>query len=90
MLFQGLLNLLLWLFGAVLTMLEIPTFELDVAGIVAEFVAYIAVGVKILKAYTPYTFMLVLLGIVILIRAFEILYHFIMWILRKLPFVNIN
>ena len=90
MLFQGLLNVLLWLFDAVLDMLDIPTFELDVAGIVAQLVAYISVGVKILKAYTPYTFMLVLLGIVILIRAFEILYHFIMWVLRKLPFVNIN
>lgn len=90
MLFQGLLDLLLWLFDAVLDIVDIPTFELDVAGIVAQLVAYIAVGVKILKAYTPYTFMLVLIGIVILIRAFEILYHFIMWVLRKLPFINID
>ena len=92
MLFQGILDFLLWLFGVILEALDVPEWVVAVGNgtIVAQFVAYMINGAKIMAAYTHYQYWLTLLGFVILIDTFFMAYKVIMWILRKLPFVHIS
>lgn len=89
MLFQGLLDLILWIFDIILDDLDFPNWVGD-STIIAQFLAYIASGVEIVATYTHFTYLLTLLGLVIAIDTFFMAYKFVMWVLRKLPFVNIS
>lgn len=69
---------------------EIPSFPADVATYLETFKGYIFQGIGFVKFFLPWSYIVVLLKIVLgIIVALE-LYKFIMWILRKIPMLGMK
>lgn len=79
---QGLIN------GSM--MFNIPLLPDEVLSYIDEFFDYLVVGAGILANYTPFTYLMTLLGIVISVDGAIAIYHFVMWVLRKIPALAID
>lgn len=47
-------------------------------------------GAGILANYTPLGYFMILFGVILAIDAGLVIYHFVMWIIRKIPMVGIS
>ena len=56
----------------------------------SDFMEYLQTGLQILAVYTHLEYLLVLIGIVVLIDAAMLIYHFVMWVLKKIPMLGIE
>lgn len=69
---------------------DLPTFPADFMGYIDTFISYLETGVKILGNYIDLPYLIMLFEIfVALWLAFE-LYKFVMWFLRKVPFISVK
>lgn len=88
------IELLLTAFFNIISLLfapiNIPSIPVEVFIYIRSFISYIATGKAILSMFVPIDYFLVLFGIVIIIEAAILIYHFVMWILKKIPMVNIK
>lgn len=88
------IELLLTAFFNIISLLfapiNIPSIPDDVFSYIETFISYIATGKAILATFAPIDYFLILFGIVIVIEAAILIYHFVMWILKKIPMVNIK
>lgn len=74
----------------VLGNVQLPLFPDSFLSYVDTFVEYLETGLTILGNYVDLNYVKILLGMLIALwLAFE-LYKFIMWILRKIPILNIK
>ena len=85
MIVEGLLNLIAWLLGLLLTPVNIPSLPEGVATAISRMSGYIADGLGIFAAFTHYQFLISLLAIVLVIDAAILLWKFVMWVIRKIP-----
>lgn len=90
MIIEGLLNLISWLLGVLLTPIDIPDLPQGVAIAITRLSGYLGDGLGILAAFTHYQFLLSLLAIVIVIDVAVLLWKFIRWVLQKIPMGGIN
>ena len=92
MIINAVLSVVLWLLDLSLSQIEVFGDEPmeAVALVVADVFNWIARGCQILSAYTDFSYLLILLGLVFIINAFHFSYKVILWILRKIPFLNIS
>lgn len=51
---------------------------------------YMATGAGILANYTPLGYLLTLFGVLLAVDVAIVLYHLVMWILRKIPMAGIS
>lgn len=89
MIIEMLLNVIKNLLN-VLLFFEIPPLPEDVTGYIDTLFGYLETGASILSNYTPLSYLLVLFGIILAVDAAIIVYHFVMWILRKIPVAGIS
>ena len=89
MIIESLLNVILGYFDLVL-IFEIPPLPDNVTGYIETFFGYLETGASILANYTPLTYLLVLFGIILAVDAAILIYHFVMWIIRKIPFLGMS
>lgn len=89
MLINGLLELLYGLLDLML-IFEIPKLPTEVTNYVNTLFGYLETGASILANYTPLGYLLILFGILLLVDAAIMVYHFVMWILKKIPMINIK
>lgn len=89
MIIEMLLNVIKNLLN-VLLFFEIPPLPEDVTGYFDTLFGYLETGASILSNYTPLSYLLVLFGIILAVDAAIIVYHFVMWILRKIPVAGIS
>lgn len=90
MLIEMLLNLLFNVFSALTSAINLPSFPTEVTNILNSFVEYVTMGIGILANYTHLPYLLTLFGIVVAVEAGILLYKFVMWVLRKIPMINIS
>ena len=92
MIINAVLQVVLWLLELVLSQVEVfgdePTEA--IALVVGDVITLIVSGCRILAAYTDFSYLLILLGLVLIINAFHTGYKVVLWILRKIPFLNIS
>lgn len=90
MIIEYLMNLLLKLFSLLTSAINIPRLPEQVASFMEQALGYIQTGVQLLACYTNLEYLLVLFGLIIGIDVGIAIYHFVMWVLRKIPMLGIS
>lgn len=90
MLIEILLNLILALLRLVLLPVKIENLPDDVLTVLATFTAYLVDGGRVVAAYTHATYLTLLLGVVVALSIIRNTWRFFRWVLRKIPFINIE
>lgn len=90
MIVSAVLDVLFNVFSALTSAINIPAMPAEVAGYMADAMEWITLGIGILGAYTHLSYLLILFGIVIAIDIAITLYHFVMWVIKKIPFLGMQ
>lgn len=90
MLVQGVLNLIAGLFRLLLLPLRLAQMPQSVSDVVQDVIGYLIQGVAILQAYTHFSFLFLLFSFCLAVEALYLGYHFVLWVLRKIPFFGID
>lgn len=89
MIIEGLLTLLKNLLN-VLLVFKIPQLPTEVSGYIDTMFGYLETGASILANYTPLSYLITLFGIILAVDAAVLIYHFVMWIIRKIPMLGMS
>lgn len=90
MIVKAVLDLVLVLLNAILLPVRIVTFPAAVASIILQIIGFLDTGAGIMKTFCHWNYISTLLGFIIAMNALVAAYHFGMWILKKIPFINIH
>lgn len=91
MIIESLLNLIIKLFIGLLSFIDIPEFPEDVIeNIDSTLSTIIDKGSSLIDLVIPYDFAKALLLIVISIEIAIPVYHFVVWVLKKIPMLSIR
>ena len=90
MIIELLLNALYNIFKVLTLPINIPPMPEQASQYIEQFFDYIEMGAGILANYTPLGYLLTLFGVVIAVDIGIKLYHFVMWILRKIPMLGMS
>lgn len=90
MLIQGVLNLIAGLFRLLLLPIRLASMPDTVSDIIQDVIGYLIQGVAIVQTYTHFAFLFALFTFCAAVEALYLGYHFVMWILRKIPFLGID
>lgn len=91
MIIETIMNALITLFTTLLSFVNIPQIPANILTAVNDTIDLIIDrSAEMIDLVLPYNIAVVLLGIVIAIELGVHIYHFIMWVLRKIPMVGIE
>lgn len=90
MLISALLSIVIWFLSLLFAPLTLLAFPQTVASVFMDGLGLILQGLRVIGAYTHLPYLLILFGLVAAFDAALWLYKIIMWILRKIPFLNIK
>lgn len=90
MLIEALINLLYSVFSLLTAVINIPSLPETVMESMDTFFGYVQAGVGILAAYSHIGYLLVLFGIIIAVDIGILVYKFVMWVIKKIPFLGIE
>lgn len=90
MIIEALMNLLLKLFGLLTSAINIPSLPTSVSTFMTDALSYIKTGLQLLAVYTNLEYLLILFGLIIAIDIGIAVYHFVMWVLKKIPMLGIS
>lgn len=92
MITEALINIGLFFFDVILNFLDLlPDMPEEVISVLDEFFDLVFTNGWSLACFViPMDFALILLPLVILVVNFERVYHLIMWVLRKIPFIGMK
>lgn len=85
-----LLELIYNLFSILTLPINIPSLPDSITSIMNQFASYLSTGIAIIGNYFDVGYLLVLFGLVISIDVGISLYKFVMYIIRKIPMMNIK
>lgn len=69
---------------------EIPKLPPEVSGYIDTAFDYIEAGAGIVANYVPLPYFMTLFGLLLAIDGAIIIYHLVMWILRKIPMAGVS
>lgn len=91
MIIEALCLVVEFLLGAILNVLEVlPEFPAELVATINSYLSLVFDNVYLISFFVRLSTLKVVIPILILILNFERVYRFIMWILRKIPVVNIK
>lgn len=90
MLIEALLGLVSLIIKGALAVISLPELPAKVKSVALDVVVWIARGCQIVAAWTDFTYLLALLALVMTVSAVFTSYRVVMWILKKIPFINIH
>lgn len=90
MIIEKLLSLVIKLFELLTFAINIPSMPDEVYEIMDTVFEYLTVGLQILTCYTNLSYLLLLFGVICSIDIGIGVYHFVIWILRKIPMLGIG
>lgn len=73
-----------------LMVFQIPKLPTEVYGYIDQAFGYIEAGAGLLANYVPLGYFMVLFGLILAIDAGILIYHFVLWILKKIPMAGIS
>lgn len=73
-----------------LMVINIPDLPDSVYGYIEDGFQYIVAGAGILANYTPLAYLMTLFGVLLAVDAGILVYHFIMWVIRKIPMAGMS
>lgn len=89
MIIEMLMSLLYNLLDLVMV-IEIPALPESVMGYVNTLFDYMSAGASILANYTPLGYLLTLFGVLVAVDGGIMVYHFVMWVIRKIPVLGVS
>lgn len=90
MILEVFMNLILAFLRLVLAPVEIVGIPATFGSVIATILVYLIDGMRILNAFIDEYYIGALLGFVFFVSAIVHAYHLLMWLLRKIPFINID
>ena len=84
------LDLILVLFRGLLSVVELASLPAEVSSMILILIAKLGEGAAIVNAYVDTTYLGTLFGIVVTVIVMEDAYRLFMWIVKKIPFLNIK
>ena len=91
MILESICNLFIKFFTSLLSFVNIPQIPADVMNNVNSTIdTIIEKGSQLIDLFIPYNIAKILLLIVITVEVVIILYHFIMWVIRKIPMAGMS
>lgn len=90
MIIKMLLDALYSVFSVLTTPIDIPDLPPEALNYVDQFFSYLTMGAGILANYSPFIYIMVLFGVIVAADVGILLYHFVMWVIRKIPFTGIT
>lgn len=90
MIISALMKLIYTVISLLTSFISIPSLPDGVSAAMDTALEYIGLGLGILSNYTHLDYLLVLFGIIIAIDLGLAIYHLVMFILKKIPFLGIE
>ena len=91
MLVEGLFTVVKWLLNAILNLLDVlPDFPASLVSSLNSFFDLVFDNLSLIGFFIPLTTVKILVPLLIVVINFEYIYAFIMWILRKIPFIDVK
>lgn len=90
MIIEMLLDMLYGLFSLLTAAIKIPQMPDEATSYITQFFDYLEAGAGILANYTPFAYIMILFGVILAVDIGIKLYHFVMWILRKIPMIGVS
>lgn len=90
MIIELLLSALYNVFSLLTTPMNIPQLPENATQYITEFFGYLETGAGILANYTHFAYIMSLFGIIIAVDVGIKLYHFVMWVIRKIPMAGMS
>lgn len=90
MILELLLSALFNVFKLLTTPINIPPLPDNVNSFLSQAFEYISAGVGIVANYTDFEYLLILLGVIVAIDVGVAIYHFVMWVIRKIPMLGMS
>ena len=90
MIIEMLLNAIYNVFKVLTTPINIPDLPQTALDYVNQFFDYMVMGAGILANYTPFTYLMSVFGILLAVDVGILLYHFVMWVIRKIPMLGMS
>ena len=90
MIIKMILDVIYNVFKLLTTPINIPEMPDEVLTYIDMAFDTISAGAGILANYTPLTYLLVLFGIILVMDVAIALYHFVMWVIKKIPFLGME
>ena len=90
MIIELLLDLIYVIFYILTTPINIPSLPTEISSYISTIIEYVGVGVGILSNYCHLSYLLTLFGIVIAIEIGIGVYNIVMFVIKKIPMLNIS
>lgn len=90
MIIELLLEALYGVFNVLTLPINIPPMPDGAMEYINQFFDYLVMGAGILANYTPFAYLMTLFGVIIAVDVGLMLYHFVMWIIRKIPMAGMS
>ena len=90
MIIELLLDAVYNIFSFMTSPISIPSLPTEVHNYITSFFEYLEMGAGILANYTPFSYLMVLFGCIIAIDVGIKVYHFIMWVIKKIPMLGMS
>lgn len=90
MIIELLLTALFNVFNLLSNPINIPSFPDNVKSTIDSAMEYISAGAGIVANYIDYNYLLILFGVILAIDVGVAIYHFIMWVIRKIPLAGMS
>lgn len=90
MIIKLLLELLYGIFSVLTLPINIPQLPETAQSYLTQFFDYLEMGAGILANYTHFGYIMSLFGVVIAVDVGIKLYHFVMWIIKKIPMMSVS
>lgn len=90
MIIKLLLDALYAVFSVLTLPINIPDLPAEAMNYINQFFDYLVMGAGILANYTPFTYLMILFGVVLAVDVGIMLYHFVMWVIRKIPMAGMS
>lgn len=90
MIIELLLDALYGVFNLLTTPINIPSLPSEAHDMINQIFNYILSGAQIVVNYTNFSYLITLLGIIIGIDIGIAVYHFVMWVIRKIPMAGMS
>lgn len=90
MIIESLMKIILKVISVLTKAINIPSLPESVTGYMDTALDYIGTGVQFLAVYVNLEYLLVLFGIILAIDIGLGIYHFVMWIIKKIPMLGVS
>lgn len=90
MIIEMLLDVIYNLFSLLTSHINIPSLPAEVEGYLITFFDYLEVGAGILANYSHFDYLMILFSFIIVVDVAIKVYHFVMWILKKIPVAGVE